>query len=119
MHIGVDIRKSFCQATVLDDRGNIVETAKVPTDLDHLERFFCRYPGSHAVIESNTVWEFVCEKLRSLGLDVVLANPIQVKAIAQARVKTDAVDSRTLAHLLRADLIPEAWVGPAPIRELR
>src|SRR5262249_6990357 len=42
----------------------------------------------------------------------------QPKAIAAARVKTDAVDARTLAHLLRADLLPEAYVAPRGLREL-
>ena len=36
-----------------------------------------------------------------------------------ARVKTDAVDARTLAHLLRADLLPEAYIAPRELRDLR
>src|SRR5262249_51942600 len=39
--------------------------------------------------------------------------------IAAARVKTDAVDARTLAHLLRADLLPEAYIAPRDLRDLR
>jgi hypothetical protein len=42
-----------------------------------------------------------------------LSHPLRTKAIAAARVKTDAVDTRTLAHLLRTDLLPEACVAPA------
>ena len=38
-----------------------------------------------------------------------MANPVEVKAIAHARIKTDKRDSRTLAHLLRAGLIPEIY----------
>ena len=48
-----------------------------------------------------------------------LAHPLKVKAIAQAKVKTDKIDSETLAHLLRADLLPESYVPPRDIRELR
>jgi len=44
---------------------------------------------------------------------------LRTKAIAAARVKTDAVDARTLAHLLRADLLPEAYVAPRKLRDLR
>ena len=44
---------------------------------------------------------------------------MRTKAIASARVKTDAVDARTLAHLLRADLLPEAYVAPRELRDLR
>src|ERR687889_740349 len=38
---------------------------------------------------------------------------------AAARVKTDAVDARTLAQLLRADLLPEAYIAPRELRDLR
>jgi transposase len=119
MYLGVDIHKAFCQTTVMDGDGGIVERAKVPTDPEHLEAFFQRFAGSEAVIESNTVWEFVYEKLRSLGIETVLAVPAQVKAIAKAKKKTDKVDSAMLAHLLRTGMIPEAWVGSRDVRDLR
>ncbi len=48
-----------------------------------------------------------------------LAHPLKVKATAQAKVKTDKIDSETLAHLLRADLLPESYVPPRDIRMLR
>ena len=48
-----------------------------------------------------------------------LAHPLRTKAIAAARVKTDAVDARTLAHLLRAGLLPEAYIAPRELRDLR
>ncbi len=119
MYLGVDIHKAFCQTTVMDESGTVVERGKVPTDLEHLEEYFRRFSGSKAVIESNTVWEFVYEKLQSLGIRTVLANPLQVKAIAKGKKKTDKVDSAMLAHLLRTDMIPEAWVGSKEIRDLR
>jgi hypothetical protein len=42
--------------------------------------------------------------------EVKLAHPYKVKAIAEARIKTDKIDSKILAHLLRSNLIPEAYV---------
>jgi transposase len=53
------------------------------------------------------------------GYTVKLAHPLETKAIAKARVKTDKIDSKILAHLLRADLVPESWVPPKEVRELR
>ncbi|MGA3021495.1 MAG: IS110 family transposase [Thermoplasmata archaeon] len=119
MYAGVDVHRGFCQTTVMDEQGAIVERARIPTDTEHLTAFFERYRDAQAVVESNTIWEFVYETLDDLGLDVCLASPAQVKAIAQARVKTDTVDATTLAHLLRTNLIPEAWVGDEEVRELR
>ena len=56
---------------------------------------------------------------RSAGYELHLAHPLRTKAIAAARVKTDAVDARTLAQLLRADLLPEAYIAPRELRDLR
>lgn len=47
--------------------------------------------------------------LDELGVGVVVAHPREVKAIAKAKIKTDKRDSHILAHLLRADLIPEVY----------
>jgi transposase len=49
----------------------------------------------------------------------VVASPIHVRWIAEARIKTDAADVLRLAKLLAANLIPEVWVPPIPVRELR
>ena len=46
-------------------------------------------------------------------------HPLRCKAIASARLKNDKVDAATLAQLLRADLLPEAWIAPAEVRQLR
>jgi transposase len=56
---------------------------------------------------------------RTPATSCTFAHPLRTKAIASARVKTDAVDARTLAHLLRADLLPEAYVAPRELRDLR
>jgi transposase len=51
--------------------------------------------------------------LAEIADEVVLAHPAKVRAIADARIKNDKIDSQTLAHLLRADLIPRAY-APSP-----
>ena len=48
-----------------------------------------------------------------------MVHPAKVKLIAASRVKTDKVDVLSLAHLLRADLLPEVWVPPQHVRDLR
>jgi transposase len=50
---------------------------------------------------------------------VHLAHPLRTRAIAAARVKTDASDAKTLAHLLRAGFLPEAYIAPRQLRDLR
>ena len=53
------------------------------------------------------------------NIDVKLANPLKTKAIAEARIKTDKLDARTLAHLLRSDLVAECYIANKKTREER
>jgi transposase len=71
------------------------------------------------VMESGYCWQPIYDHLEEAGYDVRLAHPLKVKAIAEAKIKTDEIDSETLAHLLRADLLPESYVPPKEIRDLR
>lgn len=57
--------------------------------------------------------------MEEAGYELHLAHPLRTEAIAAARLKTDAVDARTLAHLLRTDLLPEAYIAPRELRDLR
>ena len=51
--------------------------------------------------------------------EVVIANPMHVRAISHAKVKNDKFDARTLAELLAADLVPRVWIGDEQTRVLR
>ena len=74
---------------------------------------------SKIALEATYGWEWLADLLEDHGYELHLAHPLRTKAIASARVKTDAVDARTLAHLLRADLLPEAYVAPRELRDQR
>ena len=77
------------------------------------------HPADAVVIEATTNAWTIYDQLVPLVGRVVVAHPAKVKLIADARVKTDKVDVLTLAQLLRADMIPEVWVPPQHVRELR
>jgi len=71
------------------------------------------------VIESTTNAWHVYDLMEPLVAEVLVANPIKVKQIACARVKTDKKDTLILARLLAANLVPTVWVPPKHVRELR
>jgi transposase len=76
-------------------------------------------PTDILVIESTSnAWDFY-DQVAPLVAKVVVANPRLVKLIASARVKTDKVDTMSLAKLLAVNLIPEVWVPPLVVREAR
>lgn len=70
-------------------------------------------------VEACGFWPAFVEVVRPVVERVVLAHPQRVKAIASAKLKNDRVDARTLAHLLRANLLPEASMADEATRALR
>ena len=118
-YIGLDVHKRVCYGTVMDEKGQIVKRGKFSNDPQGLEEFMEGIDEALVAMEAGYCWQPLYDRLEETGHDVRLAHPLKVKAIAQAKVKTDKIDSETLAHLLRADLLPESYVPPRDIRELR
>ena len=76
-------------------------------------------PTDDVVIEATTNAWHIYDLVLPLVNHTLVAHPPLVKWIAEARVKTDRHDVLRLAHLLAAGLIPEVWVPPIPVRQLR
>ena len=68
------------------------------------------------MLEATRNWTVVHDILEELTADVTLAHPLKVRAIAEAKIKTDKIDSTILAHLLRCDLVPSAHVSSPKAR---
>jgi transposase len=107
--IGVDHHKQASQLTVLAEDGRELRTGRVLNLRRNVETFLKGFHPFTAVLEAGRSSYVMADLLRELGGEVKMANALQVKAIAHARIKTDKRDSRTLAQLLRADLIPEIY----------
>ncbi|MEO0250147.1 MAG: IS110 family transposase [candidate division WOR-3 bacterium] len=74
---------------------------------------------SSAVLEATRNWTVMHDWLEGMVDEVHLAHPLKVKAIAEAKIKTDKIDAKVLAHLLRCDLLPEAYVPSQAARQAR
>ena len=107
--IGVDHHKQVSVMTVLDEEGREKKNGRVLNLRKNVGGFLEGYRPFTAVVEAGRSSYMMADLLRELGGEVKMANALQVKAIAHARIKTDKRDSRTLAQLLRADLIPEIY----------
>lgn len=119
-HIGVDYHKSYSHLMVQDSGGKTLRSGRVKNDRQSLGSFLERYrENSHAVVEATRNWMVIYDWLDDICDDVVLAHPLKVKVIADAKIKTDKIDATVLAHLLRADLVPQAWAPSDKARELR
>jgi transposase len=75
--------------------------------------------GAPVAFEAAFGWGWLAGLLEDYGFEAHLVHPLRCKAIASARLKNDKVDAAILAQLLRADLLPEAWIAPPQVRALR
>src|SRR4051794_1579327 len=118
--VGIDLHRRRSQIAVVDEQGELTLSRRIINDRATLLELLAGVEGeTHVALEATYGWEWLAELLEDAGYDLHLAHPLRTRAIAAARVKTDAIDARTLAQLLRADLLPEAYIAPRELRDLR
>ena len=76
-------------------------------------------PSPEVVLEATYGWYWAADVLAEAGARVHLAHPLGIKGFALRRVKNDLRDAADLADLLRMNRLPEAWIAPPEVRELR
>ena len=121
-YIGVDVGKKRCQACIMDEEGVVAEEFPFTNTWEGIQALLEKTDESKskAVVESTgNLWLRIYEALEGHGVEVKLANPYKTKAMASAKIKTDKLSARILAHLLRADLIAECYVAPRDVRQVR
>lgn len=122
LFIGLDLHKNTSTFVVKNKDGKLIDSAKVLTDKNDISKFIKsikRNGGGNELslaVEPVSQWYYYADLLENLGVDVHLAHPMNVKAIASARIKTDKIDAGVLADLLRANLLPEAYFSPKEVR---
>jgi len=122
LYVGVDQHKRYCQLAAVDEQGVVVKEGRVPTDRDELSRFLMELgQPCAAALEAGRNWGLVYDWLEGLEAvaDLQLAHPAKAKAIASAKIKTDTIDARILAQLLRANLLPTAHIPSREVRTLK
>ena len=101
--VGIDLgdkRSRFC---VTDAAGKVIKEFSVTTERSAMLRALEAWPGSRVAIETGTHSPWVARALESAGHSVVVANARQVALIHRNVKKSDEVDARTLARLVRVD----------------
>lgn len=122
IYIGIDVHKKICTACVQDTTGKILNEFTFENKNSGFQQvlYHVQQKKAQAVIESTgNLWIRLYTTLEAAGIKVVLANPTKIRMIAESAIKTDKVDARTLADLLRADLIPSCYVPSLEVRALR
>lgn len=117
LFIGMDLHQKTSTFSVRDKEGAVIEAKTVQTTKEAIGGFLAPFAGSTLALEPVSQWYCYADFIESLGIDVKIANPNRVKAIAFARIKTDTIDAGVLADLLRANLLPESYHAPAHVRD--
>ena len=120
VYVGMDVHRKRSQVAVVDEAGVQQRNRNLANDPAKLIPVLGALPpGTPVAFEAAYGWGWLVELLEELELEPHLVHPSRCKAIASARLKNDKVDAATLAQLLRADLLPEAWIAPQQVRDLR
>src|SRR5213596_43100 len=120
VYVGIDVHRKRSQVAVVSQDGEVLANRNVPNGVEPVLRVIGGLPpGTPAAFEAAFGWGWLVELLEDYGFSPHLVHPLQCKAIASARLKNDKVDAAILAQLLRADLLPEAWIAPPQVRQLR
>lgn len=119
-YVGIDYHTKFAIATRMDKDGVILGENKIANKKELVRNYLSLLPAqSKVVLEATNNWYAFVEWSHDLPIEVILAHPTKTKAIAEARIKTDAIDSKILADLLRSNFVAQSYLAPQKVRDVR
>ena len=122
LFVGVDLHLHRSVIAALDEAGEQLGWVRIDNDPKALVREVCTAGGRGCpvAIEATYGWYWAVDALLAARFEVHLAHPLGMKALRKRkRVKTDPADAYELANLLRLGSLPEAYISPPDLRELR
>ncbi len=122
--MGLDQHRAQITAEWIDTATGEVSLARVsPADRAGVRRFLGRFAGQEleVALEATTGWRFVVEELRAVGARAHLAEPAETSALRgnKMHAKSDRADARHLRELLMTGRLPECWIAPDHLLDLR
>ena len=122
--LGLDQHRAQITAEWIDTvTGEISRSRVAPAHRESVRRFLARFDGLEleVALEATTGWRFVVEELQRVGASVHLAEPAETAARRgrKKRAKTDRADARLLRELVMVGRLPESWIAPDHILDLR
>jgi transposase len=119
-YIGLDIHKKTIAYCIKRIDGAIVDQGTVAAERKALSKWLANLPGPwHGAMEATIFTGWVYDFLKPQALELKVAHPEMLKAITAAKKKNDRADAEKIADLLRVNLLPECYMAPVELRELR
>ena len=118
-YVGIDLHKHRSVIVRADEDGNRIETVRIDNDPVALAKVIAQAgPEPEVVIEATAGWYWAVDVLLEAGATVHLAHPLGLNW-GHRRVKNDERDAADLIDMLRLGRLPESWIAPPKVRELR
>ncbi|HZY57680.1 MAG TPA: transposase [Rubrobacteraceae bacterium] len=119
-YVGIDLHRRRSVIVRQDAEGEVLEKVRIDNDPVALACAIERAgPDPQVVLEATYGWYWAADVLKAAGARVHLAHPLGVKGFCYRRVKNDERDAADLADLVRLNRLPQAWIAPPGVRELR
>jgi transposase len=119
-YCGMDLSARDCQVCVIDDNLSLLVQQKVRNELPSIITLIEPFKETlQIVVESTFNWYWLVDGLQEAGYEVCLAHTLGLYMITGAKVKTDRRDALALAKLLKAGMIPKAYIYPKATRPIR
>lgn len=118
IYLGLDHHKKSTFVCAIDEQGIVLQQGRVANTREAFVHFLEGLPRPcSGVVEAGFSWSWIYQTLEELGIPMTLAHPHKLRAIAEAKIKTDRLDAAILAQLLRAQLIPAVYVPSVETRD--
>ncbi|ODS34527.1 MAG: transposase [Candidatus Scalindua rubra] len=119
-YIGMDVHKKNISYCIKTKSGEIVSKGNIASNRASLRRWVRGLPKRWiGAMEATLFSGWIYDYLKPYALELKVANPQMLKAIIASKKKNDRVDAQKIADLLRCNLLPECYMAPEKIRELR
>jgi transposase len=118
--IGCDAHKKFSVFVAVNEKGQAGEARRVAHDRQLYREFLSQLPAHSAIaVEASGSYSWLVDEMERSGHHPRLCNPLEAKRRMGLTNKTDKLDARGLAILLRNGTLPEVWIPPSELRDQR
>jgi transposase len=118
--LGCDSHKHYSVFVAVDERGRASKPVRIEHNVAAYRRYLDTLPaGTEIAIESTGSWYWIVDLMEQAGHRPHLANALEAKKRMGKTHKTDALDAKGLAILLRCGTLPESWIPPGELRDQR
>ncbi|MCK5788788.1 MAG: IS110 family transposase [Chlamydiia bacterium] len=119
-YVGVDLHKEQSWFHVMDNTGKRLLSKSISNEMTVLKEFFMTIPKPFKLaVESTYNWYFFVDLAEEFADEVFLANSYELKAFAKRNKKTDKIDARLIADILRKGYLPTVYISDKNIRSIK